>query len=91
MNLRTRLQKTADADFVREMIKFAAQRLMELDVEALTGTAHGVRDPDRVTHRNGGRPRDWETCAVLPCRIPLTDDNLVGGGRKSRASPVPGS
>jgi putative transposase len=51
MNLRTLLEKTADADFVREMIKFAAQRLMELDVEALTGSAHGVRNPSRMTQR----------------------------------------
>jgi hypothetical protein len=51
MNLRTRLQKTADADFVREMIKVAAQRLMEPDAEVLTGTA-AVR-PARAGPRPG--------------------------------------
>lgn len=37
MSLRTLLEKSTDADFLREMIGFAAQRLMELDVESLTG------------------------------------------------------
>jgi transposase-like protein len=71
MNVRTLLEKTADADVVRDMIKFAAQRLMELDVEALTGAAHGVRDPNRVNQRNGYRPRDWETRAgTVELQIP---------------------
>ena len=32
------------------MIGFAAQRLMELEVETLTGAGHGERSPDRRTH-----------------------------------------
>jgi putative transposase len=71
MSLRTLLEKSSDADLLREMVGFAAQRLMELEVEGLTGAAHGERNPDRMNHRNGYRDRVWETRAgVVELRIP---------------------
>jgi transposase-like protein len=69
--LRTLLEKSADADFLREMIGFAAHRLMELDVEGLTGAPWGERSPDRLAQRNGYRDRPWETRAgTVDLRIP---------------------
>jgi hypothetical protein len=41
--LRALLEKGSDATFLREMIGFAAQRLMELESESLCGAGHGER------------------------------------------------
>ena len=71
MTLRGLLEKSSDADLLREMIGFAAERLMALEVEGLTGAAHGERSPERITHRNGYRDRVWETRAgTVALRIP---------------------
>jgi putative transposase len=71
MSLRSLLEKSSDADLLREMVGFAAQRLMELEVEARTGAAHGERSSERVNHRNGYRDRMWETRAgSVELRIP---------------------
>ena len=71
MSLQNLLGKSADSDFLREMIGFAAQRLMELEVEGLTGARHSERSTERMTYRNSYRERDWETRAgTVELKIP---------------------
>ena len=48
MNLRALVEKSPDADLLREMIGLAAQRLMELEVEGQAGAARGERNRDRL-------------------------------------------
>lgn len=71
MNLRALLEKSPDTDLLREMIGFASQRLMELEVGALTGAAYGEKNAERLAQRNGYRERDWQTRAgTVELRIP---------------------
>ena len=83
------VEKSSDADLLREMIGFAAERLMELEVQGLTGAGYGERAPDRLaaaqrraaTARrsgatSGGRP--WEPAAGRPA--PGRSSWRPGGG-----------
>lgn len=63
MSLAELAEKGADADFLREMIQFVAQRMMEMDVESLCAAGYGERSTERQNSRNGYRDRLWETRA----------------------------
>jgi Transposase, Mutator family len=48
-------------DVLRESAAWMAAELMEAEVAAQIGAELGERTPERVTHRNGYRPRTWDT------------------------------
>jgi transposase-like protein len=50
-------------DVIRESVRAVAQELMEIEVSELIGAERGERTEDRATHRNGYRPRRWDTRA----------------------------
>ena len=69
--LRELLEKGSDASFLREMIGFAAERLMALETEELCGAAPGERTAERRNQRNDYRARDWHTrTGMVELRIP---------------------
>jgi putative transposase len=71
MNLRSLVEKSADADLLREMIGFAAEKLMALEVGTKTGAGYGEKNDFRLAQRKGYRDRDWETRAgTVELRIP---------------------
>jgi putative transposase len=85
MNVRALVKKTPDADLLREMISFAAQRL-ELEPEGLPGAGYGEKSGERRAQRNGYRERDWETRAgTVELRIPkLRKGSYFPGFREPR-------
>ena len=67
---RLELIGTARED-VKELAQTVLQRLMEFEVEGLTGAAKHERSESRITHRNGYRERGLETrLGALDLRIP---------------------
>src|SRR5690242_16614581 len=58
-----RVLREEHGDVIRESVRAVAQELMEAEVSELIGAAHGERTEDRATHRNGYRPRRWDTRA----------------------------
>jgi len=71
LTLKDLIEKGSDTDLLREMISFVTGRMMEMEVETLTGAGHGERSDDRLNSRNGYRTRNWDTRAgTVPVAIP---------------------
>jgi transposase-like protein len=58
--LRNKIEEL-DADLLREMLKAFAEFLMSEEVDGLCGAPYGQKNFDRLNHRNGYRPRRWDT------------------------------
>jgi putative transposase len=59
--LADKLLSSEHADVVRESVAWMVTQLMDAEVAAQIGAEHGERAPERLTHRNGYRPRVWDT------------------------------
>jgi putative transposase len=71
MLLKDLIEKGSDSDLLREMMTFVANRMMDFEVESLTGAAHGERSVSRMNQRNGYRERPWGTrVGTIPLEIP---------------------
>ena len=51
-------------DFVRDAVALVARELMEAEICGEVGAQLGEVSDTRVTHRNGYRPRAWETTRI---------------------------
>ena len=56
-----KLMSSEHADVVRESVAWVVGELMEGEVAAQIGAELGEVSSERVTHRNGYRPRPWQT------------------------------
>ena len=102
--LRELLEKSSDASLLREMIGFAAQRLMELEIEALCGAGHGERSAEphqpaqRLPRPRLGDPRRHRRAAhpeaaqgqLLPGLPRAAPDGREGADRGDPGSLRPG-
>jgi hypothetical protein len=76
------------ADVLREAVAWMAARLMESDVAARIGAELGERTSDRLTHRNGSRPRTWDG-AVAFATTALSSETADMRMRRPPPAPVP--
>ena len=53
----------ASPDLLRAMVKTFADALMYAEADALCNAEYGQVSDERVNHRNGYRPREWDTRA----------------------------
>jgi transposase-like protein len=58
-----RMLSDEHTDLVRDSLAWMVEQLMEAEVSELIGAERGERSEDRSTHRNGYRPRRWDTRA----------------------------
>jgi putative transposase len=58
-----KLMGSEHADVVRESVAWVVAELMEAEVAGQIGAERGEVSPERVTQRNGYRPRPWDTRA----------------------------
>jgi putative transposase len=69
--LADKLLASEHADVLRESVAWIVAEVMEAEVAAKVGAELGERTPERLTQRNGYRPRSWDTrVGELELRIP---------------------
>ena len=90
MNFRELVEKAPDADLFHDMVDpcsrcFAADRLMKLEVGAVTGAAYGENDPGRQVQRTGYRDRSMYASMRNPRRARSTLQDSCSGSIAARS------
>jgi putative transposase len=76
-------------DFLKAAVAIVAAQLMDAEITAQIGAAHGEVSADRVTHRNGYRSRGWETrVGEIELQIPKKRSGRTFRPSSSRAAGV---
>ena len=69
MHLRALVEKARDAEILRDMIAFAAERVMAMEVGAKAGAGFGERSPERLAQRSGHRDRETSAGTDRPLEV----------------------
>ena len=81
--LKALLEQASDADFLRDIIGFAAERMMALEVEALTGADYRARNPERSNYGRRVAERSAAEGSLLDTGV-----GFVGSDHRRATSPT---
>lgn len=81
------LESEAGSELLAELVKVAAELLMDTEVDGLCGAGYGERSEARLNSRNGHRKRRWDARAgTIELEIPKLRRGSYSPASWSRAA-----